>query len=341
MRKGMKAAVLHEVGQALRIEDVAVPEPGEGEVLVKIEASGVCHSDIHLADGDWPGALSEVNDPLILGHEIVGLVEQVGSDVTNFKQGDRVGLGWLCMTCGECEYCDDGDENICKRRQVTGLAIRGGYAEYFCASASHLIPIPEGLDPVLAAPLLCAGVTVHRAIKKADPQPGQRVGVFGIGGLGHIAVQLAKLRGAEVVAVDLSEDKLELARSYGADHAFPAQEAVKSIRSLGRLDTAIVTAAAKPAYSAALASLRKRGTLGVVGLPKEEIGFLADDFVTGEYKIIGTAVGTRDDIREVLDLAAEGKVTCQTETVGLDRINEVFDQLRQGTVNGRVVIKFG
>ncbi len=336
----MKAATLHEIGKPLRIEDVPVPEPGEGEARIKIEASGVCHSDIHLADGDWPGALSAVTEPLILGHEIVGRVEQLGPGVSNLKKGDRVGLGWLCMTCGECEYCADGDENICNRRQVTGLAIRGGYAEYFCAPASHLIAIPEGLDPAQAAPLLCAGVTVHRAIKKAAVQAGQRVGVFGIGGLGHLAVQLAKLRGAEVVAVDLAEDKLELARGCGADHAFPAGEAVKSIRLLGRLDTAIVTAAARPAYDAALGSLRKRGTLAVVGLPKEEIGFIADDFVTGEYKIIGTAVGTREDIREVLELAAGGKVKCHIETARLDQVNEAFDRLRRGEVKGRIVLTF-
>jgi propanol-preferring alcohol dehydrogenase len=336
----MQAAVLTEIGQPLRIEDVAKPIEGEGEVLVKIEASGVCHSDLHLADGDWPGALSTVTEPLILGHEVVGTVTALGPNTDGFAVGDRVGLGWLCETCGECDYCHEGDENICKRRKVTGLAIQGGYAEYFKAKASHLLKVPEGLDPVQAAPLFCAGVTVYRAVSKANLQPGQRVAVFGVGGLGHLAVQLVKNSGAETIAVDVGEEKLELARSLGADHVFSAEEAVKSIRKLGRVHAAVVTAAARPAYDAALASLRKKGTLVVVGLPKEEVGFIADDFVTGEYRILGTAVGTREDIRQTLELAAQGKLQCRTETVQLDQINKTFDRLRKGEVTGRVVLTF-
>lgn len=336
----MKAAVLKAIGQPLRIEEVDKPEAGEGEVLIKIEASGVCHSDLHLADGDWPGALSTVTEPLILGHEIVGIVEAVGPNAAGFAVGDRVGIGWLCETCGECDYCREGDENICKRRKVTGLAIPGGYAEYFKAKASHLLKVPEALDPVQAAPLFCAGVTVYRAVTKANLQPGERVAVFGVGGLGHLALQLVKNTGAETIAVDVGADQLELARSLGADHVFPAEEAVQGIRSLGRVHAAVVTAAARPAYDAAFQSLRKKGTLVVVGLPKEEVSFFADDFVTGEYLILGTAVGTREDIRATLALAAQGKLRCRTETVQLDQINEVFTRLRQGKVTGRVVLTF-
>lgn len=336
----MKAAVLKEIGQPLHIEEVDRPEAGEGEVLVKIEASGVCHSDLHLADGDWPGALSTVTEPLILGHEIVGIVAALGPNAAGFAIGDRVGMGWLCETCGECDYCREGDENICKRRQVTGLAIPGGYAEYFKAKASHLLKVPTGLDPAQAAPLFCAGVTVYRAVTKANLQPGERAAVFGVGGLGHLAVQLVKNTGAETIAVDVGEDQLELARSLGADHVFSAEEAVQGIRSLGRVHAAVVTAAARPAYDAAFQSLRKKGTLVVVGLPKEEVGFIADDFVTGEYRILGSAVGTREDIRATLALAAQGKLQCHIETVPLDQINETFTRLRQGEVTGRVVLTF-
>ncbi len=336
----MKAAVLNEVGQPLRIEDVPKPSPGEGEVLVKVEASGVCHSDLHLADGDWPDAIARRVKPTILGHEVVGTVEALGPNVNGVQAGDRVGIGWLCETCGRCYPCRDGDENLCLDRAVTGIEIQGGYAEYFKAKATHVVKVPGGLDPVQAAPLFCAGVTVYSAIQKADPQPGEKVAVFGVGGLGHLAVQLVKNTGAETIAIDVAGDKLELARSLGADLTLKSGKAAAELQAMGGVHAAIVTAAAKPAYDAAFRSLRKKGKLIIVGLPKEDLTFFADDVVMGQFLITGSAVGTRDDIRAVLDLAAQGKVRCQMETAKLEDINDIFDRLRKGTVTGRIVLTF-
>jgi propanol-preferring alcohol dehydrogenase len=334
----MKAAVIREFKLPLSIEDVATPAIAADEVLIRVEACGVCHSDLHIAEGDWTHLKRMIKTPLIPGHEVVGRVTEVGEQVSDLEKGDRVGVAWLHWSCGECELCKEGRENLCSKQQITGASVDGGYAEYIKAKASHAAKVPDALDSYEAAPLFCAGVTVYRAIKNAGVQSGQRVAIFGIGGLGHLAVQIVKTFGAEVIAVDIAEDKLELARRLGADHTLNATtvDVVKQLRSMGGAHVAVVTSAAKAAYDQAFYGIRSSGTLAVVGMPADDLTFPA--IMMREIKITSSATGTREDLREVLDLAAQGKVRCQIETSPLERINEIFDQMRRAQITGRVVL---
>jgi propanol-preferring alcohol dehydrogenase len=334
----MKAAVIQEFKQPLVVEDVAVPVPEADDVLIQVEACGVCHSDLSIADGDWPQLKRMIKKPVIPGHEVVGRVVKRGDNVPNLQVGDRVGVAWLHWSCGECELCREGLENLCPRQAVTGASVDGGYAEFIRAKASHAMPVPAGLDPAEAAPLFCAGVTVYRAVKLAGIQPGQRVAVFGVGGLGHLAVQIAKTFGAEIIAVDVTSDKLALAQQLGATQLLNAitDDVSKAFRSLGGVHAAIVTSSAKAAYTQAFSAVRAAGTLMVVGLPPEELSFPA--ILMREIKIRSVATGTRDDLRETLGLAATGKIRCLIETRDLGKVNETFAQMRQGQIRGRVVI---
>lgn len=336
----MKAAVLREFKRPLAIEDVAKPKPSAGEVLIEVEACGVCHSDLHVADGDWAQFAGIVKKPLILGHEIAGRVVEAGPEVRDLRPGDRVGVPWIYWTCGQCEYCREGNENLCLQQKITGVTVDGGYAEFVKAPASHATIIPESLSSVQAAPLFCAGVTVYRALKNARMTRGQRLAVIGVGGLGHIAVQIGREFGAEVTAIDVSEEKLALATSLGAAAGLNAAspDLPKQLRAIGGFHVALVTSAAKAAYDLAFNSLRGTGTLLVVGLPAENICFPPIMMAAREAQIRATAVGTRQDLREVLALAAAGKVHCQVSTHPLDEAGAVLDQLRHGRVSGRAVL---
>jgi propanol-preferring alcohol dehydrogenase len=338
----MKAAVLKEFGEPLQLVDSAKPVPSADEVLIHVEACGVCHSDLHLARGDWPDVKARMTLPAILGHEVVGKVTDCGADVKPLVRGQRVGIGWLHSTCGTCEMCAEGAENLCLNRTVTGIAAPGGFAEYMRVKASHAISIPDALPADKAAPLFCAGLTVYHACRNAGIAAGQHVAVFGIGGLGHLAVQLAAQAGAQVTAVDIADVKLELARNCGAKHLVrgDGEDAVKRIRAVGPVHVAVVTATAKSAYDQAFGALRRRGTIAVVGLPKDDLTFFADDLVVTEARIVGSAVGTRAEMREVLELAAAGKLVCETEIVRLEQINDVFGRMERGQIRGRAVIKF-
>jgi len=338
----MRAAVLHEFKKPLALEDVPRPVIGESDLLIQLEACGICHSDLHLADGDWPQLARITKKPLILGHEIAGRVAQKGEDVRDFQIGERVGVPWIHSTCGQCEFCREGNENLCARQQITGVTVDGGFAEFVKAPASHSIRIPEALSPVEAAPLFCAGVTVYRALRRAQISPGQRLAIFGIGGLGHLAVQIARHLGAEITAVDICEDKLELARSLGAASALNAASptVVKEIRSKGGVHVALVTSAAKAAYDMAFSCLRPTGTLLVVGLPSQDLCFPAILMAGAEVRIQATAVGTRKDLREVLALAVDGKIRCHVNTYPLEDSNEALEQLRHARVSGRIVLTF-
>jgi len=336
----MKAAVLHVFKEPLSLEEVPRPEVGADEVLIKVQVCGVCHSDLHVADGDWTQFAGIVKKPLILGHEIVGRMVERGAGVKSVQVGERVGVPWVQWTCGECEFCRDGNENLCVKQRITGVMVDGGYAEYAKAPASHVVKIPETLASEQAAPLLCAGVTVHRALKQAKICAGQRLAVFGVGGLGHLAVQIGRAAGAEVTAIDVSEDKLALARSLGAAQTLNAAtgNVVKEVRRSGGVHVALVTSAAKSAYDLAFYCVRPTGTLLVVGLPAGEISFPAIMMAAGEIQIKASAVGTRDDLREVLAMGAAGKVHCQVATRPLAEVQEVLEQLSRGEVSGRVVL---
>ncbi|HEV8385293.1 MAG TPA: zinc-dependent alcohol dehydrogenase [Candidatus Acidoferrales bacterium] len=344
----MRAATLKEFGSPFLMEEIPRPVVAADEVLIKLEACGVCHSDLHMAHGDWPDVAAKMSWPATLGHEAVGRIVELGAnvrknaDANEMVVGKRVGVGWLYSTCGDCEHCLDGAENVCLKRKVTGIAAPGGFAEFMRIRASHAIPIPENLSSIEAAPLFCAGLTVFHACRNAGLRDGQKVAVFGIGGLGHLALQLAKLAGAEMIAVDVSEEKLAFAKKLGATQTVHAgdPEASNSLKEGGEPHLAIVTAPAKSAYDLAIRTLRRRGTLTVVGLPKEDLTFFADDLVVSEHKIISSAVGTRAEMRELLALAAAGKIRCEVESYRLEQINDVFARMQKGELLGRAVIQF-
>jgi propanol-preferring alcohol dehydrogenase len=338
----MRAAVLHDFKQPLTLEDIERPKPDADEVLIQVEACGVCHSDVHVADGDWPQFAKIVKRPLILGHEIAGRVAEKGANVRNLEIGDRVGVPWVYWTCGECEFCKEGNENLCSKQKITGVTVDGGYAEYFKAPASHTLKIPDGLSSAEAAPLFCAGVTVYRALKQSGISSGQRLAIFGLGGLGHLAVQIGREFGAEVTAVDISDEKLARAKSLGAAKAMnnSTGDAVKEIRKAGGAHVALVCSAAKAAYDAAFNSVRPTGTLLAVGLPAESICFPPIMMAAREMRIKASSVGTREDLRGVLAMAAAGKVHCDITSKPLDFANEALQLLRNGQVAGRMVLTF-
>jgi propanol-preferring alcohol dehydrogenase len=336
----MKAAVLHEIRKPLAVEEVERPRPGDNDVLIQVEACGVCHSDLSIADGDWKQFAGITKLPLIVGHEVAGKVVEVGSGVRDLKPGDRVGVPWIHWSCGECEFCRDDFENLCSKQKITGLTVDGGYAEFVKAPASHATKIPDAVPSIQAAPLFCAGVTVYRAIVQARPQRGERLAVFGVGGLGHLAIQIAVNMGLEVAAIDVADDKLALAQSLGAAHTFNAgtTNVVKEMRRRGSAHIVLVTSGSKAAYDTAFYCVRPTGTLLAVGLPANEISFPAIMMAAGEVNIKASAVGTREDLRQVLALAAEGKLHVQVASRPLAEANAVLDEMRAGKVSGRIVL---
>jgi propanol-preferring alcohol dehydrogenase len=338
----LKAAVLHSFAEPLRIEEIPTPSPGPGEVLIEVAACGVCHSDLHLAMGEWDLLKPITKLPLTLGHEVTGTIASIGESVTGLGLGDRVGVPWLHWTCGECEFCLMGRETLCSKQQITGCTVDGGFAEFIKAKASHIAKLPDELSFEEAAPLLCAGVTVHSAMKKADVQAGQKVAVFGVGGLGHLAIQLARVKGADVVAVDVAEDKLELARECGAGVVVNAATTLahKEIKKAtgGGAHVVMVTSGSRAAYETALRSIRKAGTLAIVGMAPEPVPLSTVAMVSGEYRIVSSAVGSREELREVLQLAAEGKVKCRIETRAFDQADVAMNEMKEGRLVGRVVL---
>lgn len=337
----MKAAVVHSFTEPLRVEDVPKPEPGDGEVVVKIETSGLCHTDIHAARGDWP---VKPKLPLIPGHEGVGIVESVGRGVTEVEEGDRVAIPWLGYACGACEYCASGWETLCEKQLKTGYFLDGGYAEYTKAFAKYVGRVPEGMDPFEAAPLTCAGVTTYKAVKVSGARPSDLVAVFGVGGLGHMAVQYAKIAGATVVAVDLLDEKLELARELGADYAINAREAdpIEEIKKLGGADAAIDTAVSPRASEQAYGSLKPGGTLVFVGLPKDgSVSLPIFPTVLNSITVKGSIVGTRVDLQEVFELHAMGRTRVVYEKRHIDGVNEAIEEVEKGQVDARLVFDFG
>jgi propanol-preferring alcohol dehydrogenase len=337
----MKAAVVHAFGQPLRIEEVPVPEVPPGGILVKVVASGVCHTDLHAADGDWPVRPSL---PFIPGHEGVGYVAAVGKGAKGVKEGDRVGVPWLHTACGHCEHCITGWETLCDEQQMTGYSVNGGYAEYVLADPGYVGHLPQGVGFAEIAPILCAGVTVYKGLKVLDCRPGDWVAISGIGGLGHVAVQYAKAMGFHVVAVDVDDAKLRLASELGADMVInaartdPAQELQRTLRGAHGV---LVTAASRPAFAQGLGMLHKRGTMSLVGLPPGDFALPIFDVVLNAKTVRGSIVGTRKDLQEALAFAGEGKVRTVFSEEALDDVNAVLQRLRAGEVEGRVVMRIG
>ncbi len=333
----MKAAVVHEFHRPLVIEEIATPEPGHGQVLVKIETSGLCHTDIHAARGDWP---VKPAPPFVPGHEGVGIVTRVGPGVTNLHEGDRVAVPWLGWACGACEFCASGWETLCADAQYTGYTVNGGFAEYVLAEAAFAGIVPSSIDPLDAAPLTCAGVTTYKAVKMSGARSSDLVAVFGIGGLGHLAMQYAQIAGATVAAVDIFEPKLAVARKLGARHTVNATEEdpVEAIQALGGADAAIVLAATPIAIEQAFASLKRNGTLVLVALPADNIMRLPIfETVLKGITVVGSLVGTRVDLRETFELHADGRTHIVRESRQLEDVNEAMLEVERGDVEARLV----
>jgi propanol-preferring alcohol dehydrogenase len=334
----MKAAVVEKFGEPLVVREVPIPTPGPGQALVEVFATGVCHTDLHAVDGDWP---IKPTLPFTPGHEGAGIVAVVGSGVTHLKEGDRVGIAWLHSACGHCEYCLSGWETLCLEQQNSGYSVNGSFAQYALGQADYLGRIPKNLSFVDAAPILCAGVTTYKGLKQTGARPGEWVVISGVGGLGHVAIQYAKAMGLHVAAVDLGPDKMALASKLGAEITIDAktQDPAKEIqKQIGGAHGVLVTAVSLIAFKQAVGMLRRGGTCVLNGLPPGEFPVSIFDIVLNGNTIRGSIVGTRLDLEQALAFAAEGKVKATIETLPLECINDVFSRLKRGQVNGRVVL---
>lgn len=339
MAKTMKAAVVRRFGEPLSIEERTIPVPGPGEILVKIVASGVCHTDLHAADGDWP---VKPPPPFVPGHEGTGIVAGVGPGVAGLKEGDPVGIAWLHDACGVCEYCITGWETLCESQHNSGYGVDGSFAEYAIGAAAYVGRLPDRADFVQMAPILCAGVTTYKGIKETEAMAGEWIAISGIGGLGHVAIQYAKAMGLHVAALDVTEDKLALARSLGAEVAINAKapDAAEQIvrETGGGAQGVLVTAVSPSAFAQALHMVRRKGTVSLVGLPPGDFPTPIFDVVLKRITIRGSIVGTRRDLAEAIAFAAEGKVRAHIHEARLEDINRVFADLKAGKVDGRVVM---
>lgn len=336
--KTMQAAVVEKFGEPLVVRELRVPEPGPGQALVEIIASGVCHTDLHAAEGDWP---VKPTLPFTPGHEGAGIVVALGPGATPLKEGDRVGLAWLHSACGHCTFCLSGWETLCLEQKNSGYSVNGSFAQYAVAQADYLGRIPDNLSFIDAGPILCAGVTTYKGLKETQTRPGEWVVISGAGGLGHVAIQYAKAMGLHVAAVDLGPEKMALARSLGAEITIDAktQDPPTEIqKQIGGAHGVLVTAVSTIAFKQAIGMLRRGGTCVLNGLPPGEFPVSIFDVVLNRYTIRGSIVGTRLDLQEALAFAAEGKVKANIETQPLASINDVFQRLKSGKVNGRVVL---
>ena len=337
----MQAAVVVKFGQPLEFQEWDIPSPGPGQILVKTEACGVCHTDVHAAGGDWP---LKPTLPFIPGHEGIGLVVALGSGVTAVKEGDRVGVPWLYSACGHCEHCLAAWETVCGAAEFGGYTKNGGFAEYIVADPNYVAHIPDGLTAIAAAPIICAGVTTYKGLKETHARPGQWVAISGIGGLGHLAIQYAKAMGLRVCAVDVDDGKLAHATRLGADLVVNARsgDAVAAVKegTGGGAHGVLITAPSLPAFRQGVGMARKRGTCVLIGLPPGEFPTPLFDVVANCITIRGSFVGTREDMGEALAFAATGKVKADVELQPLTAINDVLKRLEQGKVASRVVLTF-
>jgi propanol-preferring alcohol dehydrogenase len=335
----MKAAVVHAFGQPLQIEELPVKEPQIHQILVKVIASGVCHTDLHAASGDWP---VKPKLPLVPGHEAIGYVAAVGPEVTNVKEGDIVGVPWLYSACGCCEYCMTGWETLCEQQQNGGYSVDGGYAEYVIADARYVGRFPFGINFIEMAPIICAGVTVYKGLKETEARQGQWVAISGIGGLGHLAVQYAKAMGFRVAAIDIDDEKLQLARELGASltvNALQQDPGAYLKKETGGMHGVLVTAVSPTAFRQGLSALRRKGTLSLNGLPPGSFDLPIFETVLNRWTVRGSIVGTRQDLQEAIDFAVQGKVKATVHVSCLEAINGVFDEMKRGDIQGRMVMK--
>lgn len=338
MPQWMKAAVVRDFTKPLTIEEMPVPVPGPDQILVRIMATGVCHTDLHAARGDWP---VKPQPPFIPGHEGVGQVVARGANVRRVKEGDRVGIPWLHSACGYCPHCRTGWETLCGEQKNSGYSINGSFAEYALADPNYVGRVPDNLEDGPAAPILCAGVTVYKGLKETEVRPGEWVAISGIGGLGHMAVQYAKAMGMNVAAIDIHADKLKLAKKLGADIVLDGRDAsmVETFQKQeGGAHGVLVTAVAPAAFEQAYGLLRAHGTMALVGLPPGKFCLPIFDTVLKRITVRGSIVGTRQDLDEALEFAGNGKVAAHFSWERLENINDIFACMEQGGIDGRIVL---
>jgi propanol-preferring alcohol dehydrogenase len=335
----MKAAIVPALGEPLVIEELPVPEPNENQILVRIAATGICHTDLHAVKGDWP---VKPKPPFIPGHEGVGTVAAVGRGVRRVKEGDRVGIPWLHTACGYCSYCRTGRETLCGSQLNSGYSVNGSFAEYALADPNYVGRLPNSLEWGPAAPILCAGVTVYKGLKEAEVKPGEWVVISGIGGLGHMAVQYARAMGMHVAAVDVHDDKLALAKTLGAEIALNARVtnvAAEMQRLVNGAHGALVTAVSPSAFEQAFDMLRPGGTMSLVGLPPGKMSLSIFHTVLKRITVRGSIVGTRQDLEEALAFAGDGAVSAHFSWDKLENINDIFARMEDGKIDGRIVVK--
>ena len=332
----MKAAVVAQ-GQRVNVIEKTLRPLKHGEALLKMQCCGVCHTDLHVKNGDFGDKTG-----VILGHEGIGVVQAVGPGVTSLKPGDRASVAWFFQGCGHCEYCNSGNETLCRDVKNSGYTVDGAMAEECIVVADYSVKVPDGLDSAAASSVTCAGVTTYKAVKVSNIRPGQWIAIYGLGGLGNLALQYAKnVFNARVIAVDINDDQLQFAKEMGADLVINSrnEDAAKVIQEkVGGAHAAVVTAVAKVAFNSAVDALRAGGRLVAVGLPPEAMSLDIPRLVLDGIEVVGSLVGTRQDLVEAFEFAAQGKVVPKVTLRPIEDINEIFDEMQQGKIKGRMVI---
>ena len=343
MPEKMRAMVLENLGPVesnpLKLREIDKHEiQKQNEILIKIEACGVCHSQLHSIEGDWKEIGIPPTLPTVPGHEVVGKIEKIGDSVTKFKIGDRVGITPLMGACLDCQYCNEGKEYLCENMEVTGESLKGGYSEYITASENFVTKVPDTMKPEYAAPLFCAGITAYKAVKAAEPEKNKKIGIFGIGGVGHMAIQFAKIAGCNVTAISRKENHLKVAKNLGVDNAIVySKDQERFLEELndkvGLLDAGIVFAPSDDVTDTAIKSIKKGGSVIIATVGK------IPNFLAFEEKTIrGTLIGSRKDMQEVIKIAEEEKLHVVTQTFPLEQANEVLEKLKTSKIDARAVL---
>lgn len=334
----MKAAVVAE-GKQVKVVEKTLRPLKHGEALLNMQCCGVCHTDLHVKNGDFGDKTG-----VVLGHEGIGVVQEVGPGVTSLKIGDRASVAWFYQGCGHCEYCNSGNETLCREVKNSGYTVDGGMAEQCIVVADYAVKVPDGLDSAAASSVTCAGVTTYKAVKISNIRPGQWIAIYGLGGLGNLALQYAKnVFNARVIAVDINDEQLAFAKEMGADLTVNSlkQDAAKIIQEkTGGAHAAVVTAVAKSAFNSAVDALRAGGRLVAVGLPTASMDLNIPRLVLDGIEVVGSLVGTRQDLQEAFEFAAQGKVVPKVALRPIEDINKIFEEMEQGKITGRMVIDF-
>ncbi|HSG74476.1 MAG TPA: alcohol dehydrogenase catalytic domain-containing protein [Nitrosopumilaceae archaeon] len=343
MPEKMRAMVLSELApiekkplKLTQIDKHEIKRPNE--ILIKIEACGVCHSQLHGIEGDWKELGIPPELPTVPGHEVVGKIVEIGKNVSKFKVGDRVGITPLLESCMKCQYCKEGKEYLCESMEVLGESLKGGYAEYVTVTEDFATKIPDTMKPEYAAPLFCAGITAYKAVKASEPSKNKKIGIFGIGGVGHMAVQFAKLQGANVIAISRNTNHLEIAKKLGASTTFTFNQDQEVVlnelkEKIGLLDAAIVFAPADIVTNTAIRAIKKGGLVVIA-----TIGEISNFVAFEEKTIRGTLIGSRNDMKEVIKIADENNIKVVSEVYPLEEANEVLEKLKNSKIEARAVL---